>query len=398
VIRDKRRTAPRPRASVQSSVRVHAGSVGPLAAIAILAALASVLTGGRPELAQHAASLAGPANGNQAGGSVTAVRAAVKAAPIPDVPWLVQAADGRWAYGHGAGQAPRLLPRDETGLAIDRRWIASVIPGGDGHSTVRIRDRSGGRIVVDVAAPIWVSAGAFARAGLVVTGYGDATMTSDGGLLLISPLDASTSAIVAAQPFPERLGLPVARGGVLVSPSGTRVASNACGLELCDTQVVDLASGAISRPISAGPGFLRALTDDTIVTTDDAYQWISARRIADGGQVWRISNSILLDPIATADGSLIGVVGSAGTGWGVASIDPAGHSRNLTERSRGRQSWPRLWTDLSSTSVVVVGAEGFAETVGTGRTVPVTVLNVRDGAAAATPSSVRLPAAAETTR
>ena len=398
MVPQKRRTSTRRPESVNGSVRLHSGGLVPLSVIAIVAALGFVLAGGRAGQVKSATPRSGPVvTGDTAPAGARAAGPATDAA-IPDRPWLVQSGDGRWAFGHGTRRAPHWLPDGETGLAIGGRWVASVIPGADGHSTVRVRERGNDRVVADVAAPIWVSAGAFAQAGLVVTGYGDGSMTTDGGLLLISPIDGSTSVVVPSGPFSPELGSPAARGGVLVSPSGTRVASNACGLKRCDTQVADLATGAVSRPIEGGLGFLRALTDETIVTTDDDFQWISARRIGDGSEVWRQRDSVLLDPVAGLDGSVVGVVGSARTGWGVASIDAAGHVRDLTARSRGRQPWPRIWTELSTGSLVVVGRDGFAETVGTDRSVAVSIVAVRDGTATTTPSNVRLPAAAEPVR
>lgn len=398
MVPQKRRTSTRTQESVHGSVRFHSGGVVPLTVLAIVAALGFVLAGGRAGLVQPATPRTGPVINSEA--APAGARAAVPgtAAAIPDRPWLVQSGDGRWAYGHGTRRAPHWLPDDETGLAIGGRWVASVIPGADGHSTVRLRERGNDRVVADVVVPIWASAGAFAQAGLVVTGYGDWSMTTDGGLLLISPIDASTSVVVPSGPFSPALGSPAARGGVLVSPSGTRVASNACGLKLCDTQVVDLATATVSRPIQGGQGFLRALTDETIVTTDDDFQWISARRIGDGSEVWRQRDSVLLAPVAGLDGSVVGVVGSARTGWGVVSIDAAGHVRDLTPRSRGRQPWPRIWTEFSTGSLVIVGGAGFADTVGTDRSVPVSIVAVKDGVASTTSSSVRLPAATEPLR
>jgi hypothetical protein len=366
--------------------------------VAIVTAYGFLVAGGRSAPPLPAGSVARPAVVAGAGSAMSKTHPVASEAQVPDVPWLIQTGDGRWAYGHGARLAPRWLPDGETGLAVGGRWLASVLPGGHGHSTVRIRDRGNGRIVADVAAPIWVSAGAWAQAGLVVTGYGDASMTTDGGLLLIAPDGGTTSRLVPAGAFPAGLGTPVARGGVLVSPSGTRVASNACGLERCETQVVDLATATVSRPIQGGPGFLRTLTDDAIVTTDGDGAWISARRIVDGAEVWRQRDSILLDPVAGADGSIVGVVGSARTGWGVASIDAAGRVRNLTARSRGQQPWPRIWTDVSTFSMVVLAHEGFAETVASGHSTPVTLVDPRDGAAPAMTAEVRLPAVTEGAR
>jgi hypothetical protein len=77
----------------------------------------------------------------------------------------------------------------------------------------------------------------------------------------------------------------------------------------------------------------------------------------------------------------------------VASIDATGHMRDLTERSRGQQPWPRIWTNLSTASTVVVAREAFADTVGSGRNVALTVLAMRAGRATPTTSTVQLPAA-----
>ena len=87
-------------------------------------------------------------------------------------------------------------------------------------------------------------------------------------------------------------------------------------------------------------GFLRVLTDDAIVTTDDDATWISARRIRDGVEAWRETNSVLLDPLAAADGSVVGVVGSRSAGWAIGEFDSRGRRHDLTPRSGPDQPWP----------------------------------------------------------
>jgi hypothetical protein len=139
------------------------------------------------------------------------------------------AGDGAWIYGRGDTGTPAALPSGETGLAIGDALVASTFAGAGGRSVVRLRDPSTGAVVRDVEMPIWVSAGAWTSAGLVVTGYRDASMTSDGGLVLVDPVLASTRSLVDPSSFPQALGVPVARGDVVVSPSGRWAASNACG-------------------------------------------------------------------------------------------------------------------------------------------------------------------------
>jgi len=304
--------------------------------------------------------------------------AAVPAEPaIPDVPWLTERGDGAWIYGRGSGASTE-LPAGETGLAIDDALVASTRAGAGGHSVVRLRDVPAGAVVADVELPIWVSAGAWTNGGLVVTGYRDASMTSDGGLMLVEPDQRSARTLVDPSVFPKALGVPVARGEVVVSPSGRLAASNACGVRLCETQVVDVSTGQVFRPLRSAEGFLRVLTDDAIVTTDDDATWISARRIRDGGEAWRETNSVLLDPLATADGSVVGVVGSRSAGWAIGEFDARGRRRDLTPRSGPDQPWPRIWREVSTPTRAVIASSGFDGSLRDLTAPPVSVLDLPD--------------------
>jgi hypothetical protein len=312
-------------------------------------------------------------------GSVVAVGAGTDArvaGSVPDVAWLAERGDGAWLHGRGATTAPDVLPAGETGLAAAERYLASTQPAPEGGSTLRLRDPGSAGLVASVVVPIWVSAGAWTGAGLVVTGYRDASMAADGGLLLVTVPDLEVRTLVEPGAFPEALGTPVARGEVVVSPSGRIVASNACGLRLCDTQVVDLQTGEIHRPLRSEEGFLRVVTDDLIVTTNDDYDWISARRFRDGGEAWRKRDSMLLDPLAAADGSVVGIVGSRATGWGLAAFDPRGRSRDLTLRTGTDQPWPRIWRQLSTSRTAVVGREGFEDAIRTREVGAATIVSV----------------------
>ena len=360
----------------------------PLAALAV-AATVTLAAGG-------AVAARGPGGAPPSGGSTTRTSAStrpVAPVPMPDVPWLVQRGDGRWVYGHGEHGAVRRLPADETGLAIDERLVATTLAGPDGHSIVRFRERRTGRTTVDVVAPVWVSAGAWTPRGLVVTGYGDASMATDGGLLMIEPSTGTISVLVAGGPFSTALGRPAARGDVEVSPSGTIVASNACGLERCDLQVVDLTTGRVDRPIDVAEGFLRVVTDDAVITTDDEYQWVSARRITDGSEIWRLRDTALIDPIATADGVIAGLIGSGRAGWAIATIDRAGGVRDLTDRSRGNAAVPRIWRAVSDRAVLVIGRTTLDELTGGGAA---DVTLIASGHGRATATTIHLPSATET--
>ena len=237
--------------------------------------------------------------------------------------------------------------------------MASTRAGAGGRSLVRLRGEPTGAVIADVEMPIWVSAGAWTSAGLVVTGYRDASMTSDGGLMLVDRDQHSVRSLVDPSEFPKALGAPVARGEVVVSPSGRWAASNACGIRLCETQVVDVSTGQVFRPLRSAEGFLRVVTDEAIVTTDDDATWISARRIRDGGEAWRETNSLLLDPLATADGSVIGVVGSRSAGWAIGEFDARGRRHDLTPRSGPDQPWPRIWREVSTPTRAVIADRGF---------------------------------------
>jgi hypothetical protein len=337
-----------------------------------------------------------PGAGAGAGAGAAAAAPAVdRAAAVPDVPWLTERGDGRWVYGRGSGTTPRVLPARESGLAIDETYVATTVPNASGQSTVRVRDRETGRKVADVDAPIWISAGAWASGGLVVTGYPDSAMGADGGLVLLALPDFAAQVLVEPRPFPAKLGTPVARGDVVVSPSGAFVGSNVCGVHLCDTQVVELATGRVFRPIQSEEGFLRALTDEVVVTTDDDSAWIAALRFRDGREAWRVRDSALLDPMAAADGSVAGVVGSRATGWGVASFDVRGRQRDLTPRAGGGEPWPRIWRELSTSTTAVVGQESFGEAVGGPGNRPVVVLGLTGADPDRRASTFGLPVEAE---
>jgi hypothetical protein len=275
---------------------------------------------------------------------------------IADRAWLAERGNGRWVFGQAGTAIVRALPATEDGIAIGDRYVASVTARDGGMSHVVLREWRTGSVAAEIDAPLWVSAGAFRGNSLVVTGYGDAAATTDGGLGLIDP-STGFRLLMAAGSFPADLaGRPV-HGDVLVSPNGVFAATNACGTTGCITQVIDVDRGAIVRTLR-GESFLRALTDEAIVLTDDDYRRISAVGIRTGQEIWRETDSILMTPLAGADGAVTALVGSEVKGWAAARIDRTGRIRDLTARTHGG-TWRLVWTQLSTPRTVVVGAGDF---------------------------------------
>jgi hypothetical protein len=279
----------------------------------------------------------------------------------PDVSsraWIAERGDGTWVYGRAGVGILRDLPAGETAIAIGRTYVASTKPRADGVSHLRLREWRTGVLTVELEAPIWISTGAFRDDDLVVTGYGDASATSDGGLAVVGAGSNQLEALVPAAPFPADLGPSAARGDVHVSPNGRLAASYLCSGETCATQVVDLET---RRLVHNGrqKGFLRAITDSTMILTDDEHAWISASDIRTGRELWRIPDSILMNPLAGADGSVTGLIGSNGPGWAVGRIGPDGVATDLTPRT-WNGAWPQVWTQVSTGGSAVIGHGDFA--------------------------------------
>jgi hypothetical protein len=126
-------------------------------------------------------------------GSVVAVGAGTDArvgGSVPDVAWLAERGDGAWLHGRGATTAPDVLPAGEDRA---RRRPSGISPRRSPRrraarrSVCAIRGRPGW-------SPRWSCRsgsppGRWTGAGLVVTGYRDASMAADGGLLLVTVPD-----------------------------------------------------------------------------------------------------------------------------------------------------------------------------------------------------------------
>jgi hypothetical protein len=287
-----------------------------------------------------------------------------KVAPdVAERAWLAERGDGRWLFGQAGAATIHSLPRGEIGVAIGDRYVASTtVRAGTSH--VVLREWRTGSVVAEIDAPMRVSAGAFRGDTLLVTGYTDAAATNDGGFGLIETSPTGYRQVVTGGAFPTGLGKRPVHGAVLVSPNGAYAATNACGSNACVTQVIDIDRGTVIRTLS-GEGFLRALTDEAVVLTDGDFAWISAVSIRTGRELWRQTDSILMTPLAAADGSVTGLIGSEPKGWAVARIDLSGRIHDLTSRTRGG-AWPQVWTQLSTARTAVIGHGDFGSALADG--------------------------------
>jgi hypothetical protein len=279
----------------------------------------------------------------------------------PDVArrgWIAERGDGVWVYGRAGTGMLRALPAGETAIAVGRTYLASTLPRPDGTSRLRLREWQTGAMAADLDTTIWISTGAFRADDLVVTGFGDARALSDGGLALVHAGSGRLEALVPEAPFAAGLGPTPSRGDVFVSPNGRFAASYLCSGDTCDTQVIDLETRSVVHDVRA-TGFLRAITDSTMVLTDGGQAWISGRDLRTGDELWRLRDSILMNPLAGADNSVIGLIGTSGPGWAVARIGPDGVTKDLTPRTRDG-TWPQVWTQVSTPRVAVIGHGEFA--------------------------------------
>ena len=273
----------------------------------------------------------------------------------PDVAgraWLAERGDGRWSYGPAGGGSVRTLPPEETAIAIGRRLVATTVPLPTGKSHLVLREWRTGQISREIDAPMWITTGTFRADDLVVTGYDDAGAAADGGLAVLAERSRSWQVLLPAGPFPAELAS-ASRGDVFISPDARLAASYLCAAEVCDVQVVDLEKARLVHD-ARQPGFLRTLTDTAMVLTDGELEWISAVDVRSGREIWRVPDSILMNPLAGADGSVVGLVGSNGPGWTIGRIARDGATTDLTPRTRNG-SWPQVWSQLSTPRTAVIG-------------------------------------------
>jgi hypothetical protein len=100
------------------------------------------------------------------------------------------------------------------------------------------------------------------------------------------------------------------------------------------------------------------------VLTDGHGRWVRGVDARSGRERYRIADTSLMRPVAMADGSVVANLGPGDAGWHLGVIGPSGARRELTRPHR--ESWPRVWPQVSSSSTVVSADVGFEEALGRG--------------------------------
>jgi hypothetical protein len=286
------------------------------------------------------------------------------AATAPDVvghPWLERRGDGGWEWGEAGVAGRHQVPIGEHGVAVGGAWLVTDLPSGT-TTRVIVRDRHSGGTVLETDVPFWVSTGSIAGNSLLLAGYGDRTMSSDGGLVAIELRSGSMRVLVPSGRFADRVGILALHGDITVSASGNTAAIS-CGNAGCDTTVVDLTTGAVFTPQQGQPGYLRAVTDDMVVVTGDDGAFIRGIDIRSGNVRFTIADTSLMEPVPMIDGSIVANFGLGPSGWVVGVLDSNGKRTDLSTPAAER--WPWVWSPVSTGTTAILGDVTFEEALGT---------------------------------
>lgn len=273
------------------------------------------------------------------------------------------------------------LPPAEVGLAAADFRVVSAIwtKGSDGSiesSTLIVRDlrQEGAEIarfeipdaIVDavIRGDLVYLAGSSARRGVISGVY--AGSLADGSVrTLIAPgpvpdnLGASSGSVV----FALQMGPGVSRGPVVLSPSGRTLGSAVCGNGRCNIELVDVASGKVSRPLTGIPAALWLLGETTLIGVDDTSVY---GYDLSGGLRWSLKNKRPQSPgCLTSDGGRLVVLyqdldPSADAVVILATVDvTSGANRELRRWGRDEPA-PLLWAAVSTDETVVLIPNGLA--------------------------------------
>lgn len=269
---------------------------------------------------------------------------------------------GPYVAGTLDGRYHLILPVGEHGAtAADGRVVSVAFPPGAvcRGSTLIVRDlRQGGAKLLELSRPDAVGYAVLRGDTLYFAG----SCGTDGipGVYAASLVDGSVRTLIAPAPFPSDLGEPGGRASLELSPSGATLGSGICALGgVCTIQVLDLASGRLSQPLTGTRSALWLLTDSILVTVDtvDVYGYDMAGRLR-----WALTNKMATNGggYLTSDGrQLIVLYEDQNPGEHFASIALASVDL-LSGAERVLFRWPRdvvapfLWVDASSDAVAVL--------------------------------------------
>lgn len=198
---------------------------------------------------------------------------------------------GEFAVARVGGPSLRIPPQ-EVVLAVSDDQVASVMPTGPAGSTLVIRDLASGRELVRLMRPEQVSTGVFAGGSLYFTGA--MTDWSDSGVSAIDLANLPVREVIASAPWPADWGGDGSgiRNALAVSPTGRTIGAPACGPVLvapqrCFVDVIDVASGSVTRPVSDTPLYLWDMSDTMLFAVPEERLFVVALDRKTGERQWQ---------------------------------------------------------------------------------------------------------------
>lgn len=259
------------------------------------------------------------------------------------------------------------LPPGEQVLAVSQEYVAARLLTGAAGSLLVVRDIATGRQIVRLERPEQVVTAVFA--GGLLYFAGQMPDGSDSGVSAIDLSDLVAREVITPTTWPAEWNGTGSRNQLRVSPTGATVGAPACGPagpggpKRCFVDVINVASGSVSRPVTDIPFYLWDVSDTTLFAVPDELSFVVAFDRETGALRWQTeSRSFGIDHYPTSDGAAYVVTYvSLGNGEDIptllvlAAIDAAsGAIRVIHEEADGGQPMS-LWPELSDDRFAVVG-------------------------------------------
>ena len=347
----------------RSPARWRAGSTALLAVGAVVVLVVAVVV--RPG--------AGPSTGASPAPSES-LGAPASSLPSPPTPGVavgrVFAAllpSGDFAVAKFGGPSLRLPPGEQI-LAVSADHVASVLDTGTAGSNLVVREIATGRQIVRVERPEQVGTAVFAGGSLYFAG--SMPDGSDSGVSAIDLANLGVRQVIKPTTWSAEWGGTGSRNQLRVSPTVATVGAPACGPagpgvpKRCFVDVIDVASGTVTRPVADIPLFLWDISDTTLFAVPEELSFVVAYDRNTGERRWQTEpRSFGIDHYPTSDGRTYVVefiVPGDGEGtpgsWVLAAIDTAdGTLRELYRVADGPEGPRTLWPELSDDRFAVIG-------------------------------------------
>jgi len=316
----------------------------------------------------------GSAPGRAPAGSLSAPSLGTPAAPGAAVPpglvgrtWLAPGAAGGWVAGV-LGRESRLEIRagELPVRAADGRVATVAFRADQTGSTVRVREVTTGRVLVELARSENIGSAVFAADRLLVSGHDPVRTGVDPGVAAVSLVDGTVSQVIEPGPLPDGWTGSGARA-LVRSPSGRTVVSSLCAGGRCALDVIDPASGTVQRLIDELAGFPVALSDEVVIVVADDQSRLAAYDLATGQRLWQRTGAEFQYGYVTSDGRYVLSYLDHREPWRfiVSVIDPRTNDERVV-LARDPAEGLVLWPELSGDEQAVLGAGGRFEDVSQG--------------------------------